>query len=396
MLRVWNIILAILSYLLAVFGTFLTRSGVVQSVHAFAQTDIGWVFLAYIGVVAGLSIALLIYRLPLLRPEHRFESFLSREAVFLFNNLLLLAVCFATFWGVMFPVFSEALTGEKAAVGPPFFNRVNTPLFLLLLLLMGIGPLLPWRKGSLKGLVRLAAGPAVSGSLFVLIGMAVDPDSPLAALSFGLAVFVFTGVLMEFSRAMRARRELGIKKGVTQLVRSRPRYFGGMIVHAGVAAMAVAITASMGFKIEKDIVMKAGERAPVGGYELELERMDEVRQPNYTALVTTLAVYKRSGTEPIATLHPERRFYPRSEEVTSEVDIRMTLLEDLYVALAGVERPQDGGEMKAVMKVFVNPLQIWLWFGAAVVLFGTAIVFSAKPAAALEPLQAAAREPVEA
>ncbi len=374
MLKIWNSTLAILCYLLAVFGTFLTRSGIVQSVHAFAETEFGWVFLTYLGITAAVSIALILYRRRSLRSDRAIESYLSREAIFLFNNLILLGICFTTFWGVMFPVLSEAILGEKSVVGPPFYNAVNGPLFLLLLFFMGLGPLVSWKKMKVESLWRVARAPAALSLLVFLGAMIAEPGELKAALAFALCAFIGSSVLLEFRRAADVRREIGnAQAGAGDLFRSKSRKFGGLIVHLGVALMGVSIAASSLFKIERDIVMKTGEQVEVGRYALKLTALTEQPGKNYAALIGTVEVIRRETGEKISTMHPERRFYPRSQEVTTEVDIRMTPRDDLYVALAGI-----GQNNEAVLKVFVNPLQLWLWVGAFIMLSGAVIVIGPR------------------
>jgi cytochrome c-type biogenesis protein CcmF len=394
MLRIWNLSLAILTYLLVVFGTFLTRSGIVQSVHAFASSDVGEVFLFYVGGVILLTAYLIVKRRALLRSDRHIESYLSREAVFLFNNLLLLGVCFATLWGVMFPVLSEAFTGTKSVVGPPFFNAVNTPLFLALLFFMGVGPLIAWRRSSPQAIAKIFAKPFLLGLALAVLFFYLDTTRPYAALSFGLCLFVAGSVMGEFHRAIKVRRELGSDEGgssVVALLRTKPRRYGGLLVHLGVALMAVSITASTAYKVEKDVVLKIGESVEVSRYTLKLLSLDERPAKNYSGLAAVVQVSE--GGKVLGELHPERRFYPRGEEVTTEVDIRMTWRDDLYLALAGIEAKD--GPPSAVFKVFVNPLQFWLWVGAVVVIGGTFVVLRGREQV-IEAESASAALPSEA
>lgn len=381
MLKIWNASLCLLTYLFAVFGTFLTRSGIVQSVHAFADTDVGEVFLYYIVLVAILSTVLIVYRRKELRPDRALDSYFSREAAFLYNNLALLAICFATLWGVMFPVLSEAITGKKSVVGPPFFNQVNVPLFLFLLFLMGVGPLIAWRRASWSSMVKTFAKPFSVGLLVSVVCIWFDSTRPLASLAFGLSTFVIATVEAEFRRGVRARRELvGKAGGVVALVRRKPRRYGGFLVHLGVAIMAIAITASMAYKVEKDLTIAVGQKAVVGRYALTLEELRIEKQRNYEALISRVRVEDAASGSFLKTLEPERRFYTRNEETTTEVAIRMTPRDDLYLALAGSETAgaakdeSDPRKLPAIFKVFINPLQVWLWFGGIVVLFGTVIL----------------------
>jgi cytochrome c-type biogenesis protein CcmF len=384
MLKVWNVSLSIVTYVLSVFGTFLTRSGVVQSVHAFAETDVGWIFLVYIAVVFCSALILILRRLPVLKPERRLESYLSREAAFLFNNLVLLGICFATFWGVMFPVISEAVTGQKSVVGPPFFNAVNVPLFLALLFLMGVGPLIAWRRSSPRAFGRMFAKPLIAGSCLTLFFLWLDSSRISAAIAFGLVVFVLLTIESEVRRGVSVRRQLtseGLGSGMLHLVKSKPRRYGGFLVHVGVCVMAVAITASMAYKIEKDISLNVGGKTQVGRYVLELESIREQTFRNYIALISKVKVLSAENGAVLGYLQPERRIYSRNQETTTEVDIRMTPREDLYLALAGSDvkglpegAQYDPTKVPALFKVFVNPLQIWLWFGGLVMLCGTITV----------------------
>jgi len=318
--------------------------------------------------------ALIVFRFRHLRPENGIESYLSREAVFVFNNLLLLSICFAVMWGVLFPVISEAVTGSKSVVGPPFFNRVTMPLFLLLLLFMGIGPLIAWRRTNLKHLKKTFLSPLIFGSIVTVIFLFLDPSRLLTAVSFGVAFFVILTVLSEFYRAAKARQSL-VKEnraaGVMRLVFSKPQRYGGLIVHLGVAVMAIAITASMSYKIEEDFTLRAGEPHELGPYQLELLELSEADRGNYAMLQARVRVRNAEG-EQIAVLSPERRFYKSTNQDTTEVAIHSTFRDDLYLAFAGLE--ETLGETRAVFKGFVNPLQWWLWFGSAIVLLGTIAV----------------------
>lgn len=389
MLRVWNVSLSIMTYLLAVFGTFLTRSGVVQSVHAFAETDVGWVFLLYIGLVAAFAVLLIIYRLPELKPEYRLESYVSREAAFLFNNLALLGICFATFWGVMLPVFSEAITGEKIVVGPPFFNAVNVPLFLILIFLMGVGPLIAWRSTNRKVLRRLFLGPVAFGSALTVLCLFLDPARIWAAISYGLCAFVAAATLAELHRGIKVHSELGKRSAAgsfLHLLKTKPRKYGGALVHLGVLVMTVSITASMVYKIEKDLSIPLNRRVEVGRFQLLITALEDLKNENYSAIRAKVEVY--DGKDLLTTLYPERRFYFRSEEATTEVAIRSTPRDDLYLALAGLA--DVDGVQEIALKVFVNPLQVWLWLGGVIVLIGT--FFTMAPHLLLNPATAGAEQ----
>jgi cytochrome c-type biogenesis protein CcmF len=370
MLRFWNVWLIGLTYGLTVFGTFLTRSGIVQSIHAFASTDIGSLFLIYLSVIF-LCLSLLSYlRRNELRSERSIESFLSREAFFLLNNLVFLTICFAVLWGVMFPVLSEAITGVKQTIGIPFFNAVTIPFFLLMLLLMGVGPSVAWRRSTLKKVLASCLAPAI-GALLVgifLIFLGVRGFYP--TLSYSLSWFVLLSVLMETHRAIRVQK--GTKKNTLEAaqsaIRKHQRQLSGGLVHVGVAICAIAITASMAHKTEREISLKSGEKIDIGRYQIALKKLSERNTSTYLALISHLEVSSASNPKQvIAEMNPELRRYSRNGETTSEIALKMSWLEDLYIVLAGIN--EDGNSV--ALKVYINPLQVWLWFGVIFMIVGT-------------------------
>lgn len=372
MLKFWNLWLVVLSYVLTVFGTFLTRSGVVESVHAFASTDIGWVFLVYIGFVLTLTLYLSWTRRFDLRSERQIESFLSREAAFLANNLVFLSICFAVMWGVLYPVFSEALTGVKQAVGIPFYNAITVPLFILMLFLMGTGPLIAWRKARFAQLKQTFLFPFFIGVLFSLLIAWLGLGGFWGSLSYGLCAFVTVAIMGELHRGVRSQRlhdeNIGVLGATERLLRRNRNRYGGHLVHLGVVLVTVAITASMGLKVEEEFSLASGERYEIGRYSLELEQIGEKFEKNYSALFSRVKVFDRGSGDTLGTLRPEFRRYKKNQETTSEVAILKTWSQDLYIVIAGFE--QD----KASFKVYINPLQSLLWFGVFVMLIGTVVV----------------------
>lgn len=374
MLRFWNVWLIVLTYGLTVFGTFLTRSGVVQSVHAFASTDIGEVFLQYLAAVFIVTAGLTWYRRLELRSERSLESLFSREAAFLLNNLVLLGIMFATLWGVMFPVLSEALTGQKQAVGIPFFNAVNVPIFLFLIFLMGVGPLIAWKRASWSSLRRAFLMPAVGGFLAgcALLWGGVTGFYPV--LSYSLCAFVTLTILAELHRGIKAQRGAGgevepLPHSITRLFRRHTTRYGGYLIHLGVVVMTIGITASMAHKVEREFTLAQGATYEIGRYAITLTSLEEVNMRNYIALRARAEVRVRGSEQPYATLLPELRMYRRNQENTTEVALNMSLREDLYLILSGIS-----DDNRAVFKVYINPLQVWLWIGTLVMLLGTAIV----------------------
>lgn len=392
MLKMWNIWLIILTYALTVFGTFLTRSGVVQSVHAFAETDIGWIFLIYLGLLLGSGAALTWMRRKELASERKIESFLSREAAFLINNLIFLSICFATIWGVMFPVLSEALTGVKQTVGVPFFNAVNVPLFLFLIFLMGVGPLIAWRKASLSSIAKTFAGPFLF-SLFLavlLVWAGITEFYPI--LSYCLCFFVLLTIFGEFHRGIKVQRAAA-QDSATSVVgsagrlirRHRSRYLG-YIVHLGVVVMTIAITASMAHKVEKEFALKLGEKFQIGRFTLTLKSVDDIQTSNYQGVRSVVEAAQTADGKVLGQLTPEIRIFNKNGENAAQVSVRKSIREDLYLVLAGVE--ENGS--KASFKVFINPLQIWLWIGAVITALATlALVFEPKARTAEEAAGAA-------
>ncbi len=375
MLKIWNVFLIVLTYALTVFGTFLTRSGIVQSVHAFASTDIGWTFLAYLSTLILLAVGLVIYRSQDLKPERSIESIFSREAVFLLNNLVLLSICFAVLWGVMFPVFSEAVTGEKQTVGIPFFNAVNVPLFIALVLLMGVGPSIAWRRSSVPQMIRSFAIPFVGAFLVagILVWAGIVEFYPV--LAYAVSFFGIMTMLGEVQRGLSAQKSIThagtwSPSNVATLWRRQRIKYGAHIIHFGVLVMTIAITASMAHKIEREFTLAPGERFAVGRFSLELNDFREVNERNYQSIQSRVTLRSRTSEEPLEVLTPELRFYKKNKETTTEVALRMGQREDVYLVLAGI----DETGAKASMKVFINPLQVWLWYGALIMVFGGIVV----------------------
>lgn len=374
MLKMWNVWLMVLSYSLTVFGTFLTRSGIVQSVHAFASTDVGWVFLLYLGLVLLLAAWLSFYRRKELRSERKIESFLSREAFFLLNNLFLLSICFSVLWGVMFPVFSEWLTGKKQAVGIPYFNAVNVPLFLGLMLLMGIGPLIAWRKASFSSLRKTFLAPFLFSFAMAVILLWAGVEGFYPILSYALCAFVCVTIVAELHRAVRSKTAVAGGASYSQAMRNvlanHQRRYAGYLVHFGVVLVCIGITASMAHKLEKEVTLGVKETLEIRRFRLTLDSIENRSKPNYEALHAVVSVDEASSGKHLAILEPEMRSYRKSQEVTSEVALLKSWKDDLYIVVAGL----DPSGQKASFKIFVNPLQSWLWLGTIIMILGSMII----------------------
>jgi cytochrome c-type biogenesis protein CcmF len=376
MLKRWNVSLMIGTFLLSIFGTFITRSGVISSVHSFTQSDIGYFFLALLLVSAVVSFTLLYTRWPMLAAEVQLESLLSRESAFLFNNLALVGIAFAVLWGTLFPILSEALRGTKITVGPPFFNRVNVPLGLFLLLLTGIGPLIAWRKASAANLQRQFIVPVTSGVVtgLVLFVAGLHAFYPLVSLT--LAGFVLGTVGQEFWRGIRARRTLhneGLLLAVANLVGRNRRRYGGYIVHVGIVIYFVAFT-GLAFQVKKEVDLEPGASATIRSPFGDVYTLKHMGVSQYTRLnrqVSAAAVdVTRDGTH-LGTMTSEQRQYidsfgnPTFEPAT-EVAIHSDLREDLYLVYGG----SVGGTEQAIFTVIVNPLVSWFWIGCGVLIVG--------------------------
>ena len=385
MLRVWNMVLVLLVFTLTIFGTFLTRSGVISSVHSFTQSGLGPYFIGFLVAVIAVSLTLLVVRRPLLRSANEIDSFLSREAAFLFNNLLLVGIAFATFWGTVFPVISEAVRGVKITVGPPFFNKVNAPLGLALLFMTGVGPVIAWRRASARNLRRAFIVPLAIGFAAGLGLFAAGVRHYYALVCFSLAGFVLTTIVLEFYRGTRARQALMGEPPVTalaHLVNKNRRRYGGYVIHVGVVMAFVGIAASAAFRIEEQHSMRPGDSVEVGGYTLTYQGIRNEDTPHTASMLAEITV--ASGGKVITTMYPEKRFYKRQQQPTTEIALRTTLLEDLYLVLGSYD--DKSGLM--TLQVFINPLVVWLWLGGITMVLGTMIVM--MPTAAEQRALAAA------
>lgn len=371
MLKVWNMVLIILTFTLTLFGTFLVRSGILSSVHSFAVSPLmGGLFLSFIAVVLIFSFILLVNRLALLKSENELDSLLSRESTFLFNNLILLGAAFAIFWGTIFPLISEAVRGVKITVGPPFYNQIMVPIGLVLLLLTGICPLISWRKASGKNLRRNFLYPLIIAAIGGIVILAWGVRHPYALISYILSIFVAATIIIEFVRGSKARRKMrreGYLKSFFNLTRGNKRRYGGYIIHIGIVLLFVGITGSSAFKVEKVETLAKGESLTIKNYQLKYEDFSSYPTESKQVTTVTLSVY-REGKK-VATLRPAKNLFRNQEQPTTEVAIRSTLREDLYVILA--EYDQDG---RVTLKVLINPLVMWMWIGGFVLSGGAIIV----------------------
>ncbi len=380
MFRMWNIALINISFALALFGMFINRGGPVPSVHSFGASDLGLVFLVFLGIGVVAPFGLFLWRYSSLKSAQNLESSLSREAAFLLNNLMLLGIAFVTMWGVIFPLISEIFQGQTITVGAPFYNQVNGPLLLALIFLMGVGPFLPWRRGSIRSLGRNVALPAAISLMVVLVLALLGVTKAYALAGFGLCVFVALGVLLEWGRGTRTRMKSGDNPARAfgrLIVGNRPRY-GGYVVHLSIVLVALGVVGSSFYGVQKDVVLAPGERTSIGGYEVEFLTTTFQAFPDRSESRFLLAAYKDGA--PLATLEARRDFYPSFDISSTQAAIRSTPVEDLYVVPSSLQ--EDGS---AGFRIFVNPMIWWIWVAGPVMVLGTVI--------ALWPQRSPARAP---
>jgi cytochrome c-type biogenesis protein CcmF len=440
-LKVWNVSLILATGILAILGTFLVRSGILSSIHAFGASTLGKPFIGFIVLLLGVSVALVTSRLDELRSEGRIGALLSRETAFLLNNLVLVGLCFVIFWGTFFPLISEAVTGTRANVGPRWFDHYVTPLALVLVLLSGIGPALAWGRFTAARLARTFGAPVIAGLLVLLALSAVSgvTDRPLAVAMFCIAAFTLTAVSQELWRAARARCALTGEPApvaLVMVVRRNRRRYGGYAVHVGIAVLLVGVAASTTFQHVRDARMRPGDKVRIAGYDVRYVRATGRLAAEKITLGAVLDV-SRHGRH-VVTLVPSRGYYPSLDEAsfgrigrffngdsTSELGLRASLTRDIWTAaqpdLSAVEPmirdanrrfPQANAQLEGFVvsavvrrylegrpvvdfRLIVSPLVAWIWIGGVIVVGGAMVGLwpaprrgrrrAAVPAAALDP-----------
>jgi cytochrome c-type biogenesis protein CcmF len=390
MMKSWNVWLIFSTFLLAIFGTLLTRSGLVSSVHAFAQSSIGTWFWTFLILVLSICLFTFILQRDHLKAENKLESLVSRESSFLFNNLVLLAACFTVLWGTLFPVLSEYVQGNKVTVSAPFYNRVAVPIGLFLLFLTGIGPLLAWRSSSFKSIRKNFVLPCIAGLVAAIVVIACgvhpweifttnDQGSFYSFIAFTLAAVVVTAISAEFLRGAGViSRHTGqnLFASMIQLTRRNTRRYGGYIVHFGVVVIFIGIAGSA-FNQSREEELGFKQSLNIGPYRLECQSYSQDSNPNYDTEYALLDVYR--GDKKITQLAPEKRFYTASQQPSTIVANHSTLAWDLYVIYAG-KNPDTG---QPIIKVFLNPLIAWIWIGVGIIVLGTGVALVPNMTAAL-------------
>jgi cytochrome c-type biogenesis protein CcmF len=433
LLKVWNVSLICATFALALLGTFLVRSGILDSIHAFGASTIGVQFLVFIGLVVALSAGLILSRLPDLRSSARLDSLLSREAFFLLNNLVLVGLCLVILWGTFFPLISEAITGTEASVGPPWFDRLTTPLALVLVLLAGIGPVLAWRRVTWRSLRRILVLPvAVAGVSFAGLLLLTDAaDSPASLLMFTFVAFVLAVVAQEFARGASARRTMTgepLPQALVRLIGRNRRRYGGYLVHAGIAILFLGVAASSAFLEQRDVRLRPGQSFDVAGYHVTYRRAtaalggDRAGTGAPISLGAILDV--RRGSKRF-TLRPSRNYYATQDptrgvisrffegEANSEVDVRWGLRKDFWlairpdlteltpairkgdqafaksatdvqaVAIAALTERYRRNPPPAAFRAIVSPLVVWIWIGGGIAVLGALVALWPSPEARL-------------
>jgi len=367
MMKVWNMVLVSATFFLCIFGTFLTRSGVVSSVHAFASGPIGKYFVVFLAAGIAATIYLILDRLDYLKSEAQLESVVSRESSFLFNNLVLLASCFAVLWGTLFPIISEAVSGEKISLDKGWFNQLMIPIGLFLLILTGVGPLFAWRRTSTESLRRNFAWPGIASLVLVGTLIAAGMRDFYALISFGFCLFVAVTIIIEFfkgARQIAAKNQFNFAHAVVELTHRNTRRYGGYVVHMGIVLMFVGFTGAA-FNQNRIDEMKPGDSVRLGQYQLTVKATNEGENENYLWQKASVAVNKNGKF--LGVLQPESRVYKASRQPTHEVAVRPRLNEDLYLNFAGIN-----GD-RVVIQSYIFPLVSWIWIGALTLIFGTLV-----------------------
>lgn len=400
MMKSWNVWLIFTTFLLTLLGTLLTRAGLVSSVHAFAQSSIGNWFVGFMALVLAVCLFTFFKQRDHLKSENRLESLVSRESGFLFNNMVLLAACFTVLWGTLFPVLSEYVQGSKVTVGAPFYNRVNLPIGLFLLLLTGVGPLLAWRSTSLRAIRRNFVLPGIAFGL-AAIGLMIGGVRPWSAgedwqavffslLAFSLGAGVITAISAEFLRGahvVRTQTGRNLVLSMGTLMQRNTRRYGGYLVHFGIVVMFIGI-AGGAFNQQHEQEMGYGDSMKMGPYTLVCQSYTQDSNANFDTDYALLDVTKNG--KKITQMAPEKRFYHASQTASTMVALHSTAQADLYVIFEG--RNPDSG--RPIIKVFLNPLIAWIWIGVVIVVAGT--LFALVPSVVARRREAAVTAAVTA
>jgi cytochrome c-type biogenesis protein CcmF len=391
MLRVWNLSLIIATFCLTILGTFLTRSGVINSVHAFTESDIGPWLLAFLGVVAAAGIGLIAWRGDSMRSAGKIDSPVSREAAFLANNLLFAGLAFVVLLGTVYPLLAEALQSRRLSVGEPYFDRMTTPIGLALLFIMAVAPALPWRTTSGEVLRKRLIVPAWIGGLTMIVAVAIGAHGITDVVAFGLAAFALAGIVRQFFVGARTRRGAHVEgwvRATSRMIRANPRLYGGLVVHAGIVLIAIALTASSTYSTKREVRLARGDSATVAGYTVTyLGRRVEVSDQKR---VVQARVRIEHGDDDLGVYAPSVNIFPGSTNAIGTPSVKTGLLRDVYLTL--VSAPSGDANGRVTIGVAVNPMVVWLWIGGGVIVLGTALALMPGPRRRKSPVEEPAVE----
>lgn len=370
-LQIWSISLLIATFSFSIFGTFIVRSGILSSVHNFAESEVGHYFLAFFAISLLGSILTLLFTSRFLKDNGTFDSATSKESGFLVNNTIFIALSFATFWGTVYPMVSEALGDQRITVGAPFYEKVNGPLFALLLLLMGVGPLLNWNHTSYSSLKQKFLPPIII-SILVIAFLFLLIDSLVAAVSFGICSFALISIISEYIRATKSRANLTGQnhiRSLLSLVSVDRRKYGGYLIHISIVVMAIGIISSSGFQTKQEVNLIKGQELNIGRYTLTYSGTATIREDDKNSVVSQILV-KQKGSTHTSVMHPKTQYYDNYiSQPTSRVAIISFPMEDLYIFQSGV------GDDSATFAIFINPLIILVWVGSSMIIMSLFIIF---------------------
>jgi cytochrome c-type biogenesis protein CcmF len=375
MLRVWNLSLVLATFCLTILATFLTRSGVLNSVHSFTESGIGPWLLVFLAIVAAVGVGLIAWRGDRLRSPGRIDAPVSRESAFLVNNLLFAGLAFVVLLGTVYPLLAEALQGRQLSVGEPYFNRMTTPLGIALLLLMAVAPALPWRASTAEVLRRRLIVPAYAGAATMLLALALGTRGVTTVLAFGLAAFALAGVARQFVVGVAARRRAEGERwprALRRTVGGNPRLYGGLVVHVGVVCIALALAGFGAFTTKREVQLARGQSATVSGYRLTYVGSRTVRSAQKTSVKVLVAIHHDGGS--LGIYAPAISTYPNTSEGIGTPSVRSGLLRDVYLTV--VSTPNQRG--RVTIGVGINAMVVWLWIGGGVIAVGTAIALSPR------------------
>ena len=373
MLRVWNLSLILATFCLTILATFLTRSGVLNSVHSFTESDIGPWLLAFLGIVAATSIGLVAWRGDRLRSPGRIDSPVSRESAFLVNNLLFAGLAFVVLLGTVYPLLAEALSGHQLSVGGPYFNIMTTPIALALLFFMAVAPALPWRATSTEVLRRRLIIPAYAAGITMVVALALGTRGVTTVLAFGLASFALAGIVRQFAVGARARHRSegeGWLTAVRRMTSGNPRLYGGLVVHTGIVCIAVALASFSAFTTRTQVELQHGQSATVSGYTITYLGNRTEKSPQKTSIEVLLQIHHDGSN--LGTYAPAISTFPGSSDAIGTPSVKTGLLRDVYLTL--VSSPTEKG--RVTIGVDINAMVVWLWIGGLVIALGTGIAIS--------------------